>query len=162
NYSRPPQQMPCDYTSLDDLPAFAARRRQEYARKAMQVDRLTGFCLLVRREVLDRVGGYDEQYGLGFFDDDDLCVRAQEAGCRLLVGLNVFVHHFGSRTFAGLGIDCGQQLRANFERFRQKWGEEHAAGYRLPDGIEAAPPEATVVVPHSQATPGVTQAVSCE
>ena len=37
--------------------------------------------------------------GLGFFDDDDLCVRARQAGFQLLVALNVFVHHFGSRMF---------------------------------------------------------------
>jgi tetratricopeptide (TPR) repeat protein len=96
----------------------------------MRVERLTGFCLLVRREVFDRIGGLDERYGLGFFDDDDLCVRAREAGFQLFVALNVFVHHFGSRTFAGLGIDCRKQLDENFELFRTKWGPEHSAGYR--------------------------------
>src|SRR5207302_655298 len=99
NYSRPPQQIPVSYPGLDGLPAFAADRRQRYAGKAVQVERLTGFCLLARRDVLQRIGGFDEQYGTGFFYDDDLCVRARQAGFRLLVALNVFVHHFGSRTF---------------------------------------------------------------
>src|SRR5438552_11313740 len=97
--------------------------------KAVQLDRLTGFCLLVRREVLDKIGGFDERYGVGFFDDDDLCVRAREAGFRLLVAQNVFIHHFGSRTFRGLGIDCEKQLASNFERFKDKWGAERCAGY---------------------------------
>jgi GT2 family glycosyltransferase/tetratricopeptide (TPR) repeat protein len=93
---------------------------------------LTGFCLLVRREVLERIGGLDERYGLGFFDDDDLCVRARQAGFGLLVALDVFVHHFGSRTFRALGIDCPQLLQQNFALFREKWGPEQSAGYRLP------------------------------
>jgi GT2 family glycosyltransferase/tetratricopeptide (TPR) repeat protein len=137
NCSRPPQQVPTDYDPLDGLAAFAARRRREYAGRALEVERLTGFCLLARRDVLDRIGGFDERYGLGFFDDDDLSVRARQAGFRLLVVQDVFVHHFGSRTFTALGIDCRAQLRENFERFRAKWGEEHAAGYRLPEGPTA-------------------------
>src|SRR5947209_1469123 len=116
----------------------AARRQREFAHKAMTVDRLTGFCLLARRAVLQQVGGFDERYGTGFFDDDDLSLRVHQTGFRLLVALNVFVHHFGSRTFTGLGIDCPQQLRENFQRFREKWGAEHAAGYHLPEeGVRA-------------------------
>jgi tetratricopeptide (TPR) repeat protein len=83
---------------------------------------------------LEKAGGFDEGFGLGFFDDDDLGLRVRRAGFSLLVALEVFVHHFGSRTFAGLKIDCDKQLRANFERFRGKWGDGHAARYRLPDG----------------------------
>jgi hypothetical protein len=49
----------------------------------------------------------------------------------LLVAEDVFVHHFGNRTFRGLGIDCKKLLVGNFERFKNKWGSERAAGYRL-------------------------------
>jgi GT2 family glycosyltransferase/tetratricopeptide (TPR) repeat protein len=133
NYAAPPQQIGVTYANLQDMERLAAHRRQEFARKALVVKRLTGFCLLVRREVLERVGSFDEQFALGFFEDDDLCVRAREAGFGLLVALNVFIHHFGSRTFAGLGIDCRKQLQKNFEQFKEKWGPERAAGYRFPE-----------------------------
>jgi GT2 family glycosyltransferase/Flp pilus assembly protein TadD len=133
NYARPPQQIPVDYRQVDGLELFAARRRREYAGKAVVCPRLTGFCLLVRREVLDEIGGFDESYGQGFFEDDDLCVRAAAAGYKLVVAEDVFVHHFGSRTFRGQGVDCRKQLRENFERFKAKWGPDHAAGYSLPD-----------------------------
>jgi glycosyltransferase involved in cell wall biosynthesis/Tfp pilus assembly protein PilF len=142
NSASEPQRIPVDYHELDSLPAFAARRCKEYAGQALQVQRLTGFCLLVRREVFDHIGSFDEQFGLGFFDDDDLCVRARDAGFQLLVAQNVFVHHFGNRTFRALGVDCRQQLLTNFERFKTKWGTERAVGYRLPDwpnAIEQAP-----------------------
>jgi GT2 family glycosyltransferase/Tfp pilus assembly protein PilF len=131
NAATEPQQISVDYADLAGLPAFAARQRQEKAGQALRVDRLTGFCLLVRREVFEQVGNFDEQFGLGFFDDDDLCVRAREAGFQLLVAEDVFVHHFGNRTFRGLGIDCKKLLVGNFERFKNKWGSERAAGYRL-------------------------------
>jgi GT2 family glycosyltransferase/tetratricopeptide (TPR) repeat protein len=146
NASRPPQEIAVDYPGLDGLPAFAARRRQEYAGQALEAERLTGFCLLARREVLDRVGGFDESFGLGFFDDDDLCVRARRAGFKLLVALDVFVHHFGSRTFAALGLDCRRQLEENLARFRDKWGDDEAKGYRLP-GQEGPGADAPAPVP---------------
>src|SRR5262249_53281322 len=103
-----------------------------------------GFCLLARREVLQAVGELDEGYGLGFFEDDDLCLRVREKGFRLLVALDTFIHHFGSRTFVGLGIDAHAQLQENFGTFKAKWGEERAAGYRLPErpeGNESRPRE---------------------
>ena len=128
-----PQQIAVDYRDINGIDAFAVRRRREFAGKTLQVGRLTGFCLLARREVLDKIGGFDERYGIGYFDDDDLSVRARQAGFELLVALNVFVHHFGSRTFAGLGIDCREQLRRNFEQFKAKWGPEQAGAYRLQD-----------------------------
>jgi len=131
NFSSQPQQIGVDYQELSGLPGFAVRQRNKFANKAQRVERLTGFCLLVRREVLDKIGGFDERFGLGFFDDDDLCVRARQAGFELLLAQDVFVHHFGNRTFQGLGVNCREQLTGNFERFKAKWGEERVAGYRL-------------------------------
>src|SRR5262249_13094263 len=51
---------------------------------------------------------------------------------RLLVALDVFVHHFGSRTFQELGLNTRQRLEANFAVFHAKWGLEYSAGYHLP------------------------------
>jgi GT2 family glycosyltransferase/tetratricopeptide (TPR) repeat protein len=145
NYAPPPQLVEAGYRGLDGLDAFAGRWRQQHAGQALGVERLTGFCLLVRREVLKRVGAFDECYGHGFFEDDDLCVRAREAGFGLLVAQDVYVHHFGSRTFKALGIDGPAQLRRNFEQFRDKWGEERSAGYRVPN----QQPEFSAVAPAS-------------
>jgi glycosyltransferase involved in cell wall biosynthesis len=151
NASRPPQEMAVPSRRLADLAAFAEGRRRELRGKAQAVERLAGFCLLARREVFERTGGIDEGYGLGFFDDDDLCVRALNAGFRLLLALDVFVHHFGSRTFTALGIDGPQLLRQNFERFHAKWGAAHSSGYRFPPAsrstVETEPP--TAVVSHT-------------
>ena len=132
NAARPPQQIAVTYQGVEQLDAVARDRAQQYAGRGLVVPRLSGFCLLARREVLDQIGGFDECYGVGFFDDDDLCVRALRAGYRLLLAHDVYVHHFGSRTFAASGIDCQKQLHENFALFRAKWGDRECAGYRLP------------------------------
>jgi hypothetical protein len=50
----------------------------------------------------------------------------------LLVALDTYIHHFGSRTFTSLGIDTSRQLAANRKLFRQKWGGQEASRYRQP------------------------------
>jgi GT2 family glycosyltransferase len=92
---------------------------------------LSGFCLLMKRAVCDAIGGLDERFGLGFFDDDDLAERARRAGFQLAVAHDLFVHHFGSRTFAGNGIDAEKLLDENAGRFAAKWGLNGANGRRV-------------------------------
>ncbi len=132
NYAPPPQLVKPGYRDLSGLDEFAAARRAEFAGQTLSVERLTCFCLLARRAVLKRIGAFDTRFGLGFFDDDDLGIRAREAGFELRVALDSYIHHFGSRTFRGLGLDCQQQLRDNFAAFKAKWGEERTAGYGMP------------------------------
>jgi glycosyltransferase involved in cell wall biosynthesis/tetratricopeptide (TPR) repeat protein len=138
NQAAPPQQVPADYQDRDGLGALAASRRLAFARKGLRATRLDGFCLLVRREVLERLGNFDERYGLGCLAEDDLCVRAQEAGVQLLVALNVLVHHFGGRTFAALGLDRKRQWQAGYDLFVAKWGPERTAAC-FPGGRDTPP-----------------------
>jgi GT2 family glycosyltransferase len=141
NGAPPPQGIRVPYQELDGLDVFAAQRRA-FAGQTLSVRRLTGFCLLVRRDVLERIGPFDERFDMGFFEDDDLCVRAREAGFRLVVAQDVYVHHFGSRTVHALGIEPRQALMENFRRFKEKWGQEYGAGYKLLNGesLDAPPP----------------------
>jgi GT2 family glycosyltransferase/tetratricopeptide (TPR) repeat protein len=150
NYAGSPQQVEAGYTDLSGLDAFAAARRVACDGPGVEAERLTGFCLLVRRAVFEAIGNLDERFGLGFFDDDDLCRRARAAGFGLVMAADVYVHHFGSRTFRSLGVDAGAQLRQNLALFAEKWGPEAARGYRLPDGSPAsaaAPAAATSDTP---------------
>ena len=95
------------------------------------VPKLSGFCLLMKRAVYEAIGGLDERFGLGFFDDDDLAERARRAGFELAVAHDLFVHHFGSRTFAGNGIDAEKLLDENAGRFAAKWGLNGTNGTRV-------------------------------
>ncbi len=102
NYAAPPQLVEnVPYQDLDDMKHFARQWREEHRGKWFTVPKLSGFCLLMKRAVYDAIGGLDERFGLGFFDDDDLALRARQAGFELAVAHDLFVHHFGSRTFVG-------------------------------------------------------------
>jgi GT2 family glycosyltransferase len=85
----------------------------------------------MKRAVYDKIGGLDERFGLGMSDDDDLAERARRAGFELAVAHDLFVHHFGSRTFAGNGIDTEKLLDENARRFADKWGLRETGGQRV-------------------------------
>jgi GT2 family glycosyltransferase/Flp pilus assembly protein TadD len=146
NYAPDPQRVSAPYGSeLGRLEAFAESYSAQFADRILPFARLTGFCLLARRVALDMAGGaFDEGFGLGFFDDDDLCIRVRQAGFRLLVAQGVFVHHFGSRTFSALGINCKALLENNLAKFADKWGAEEASQYRHP----GVPTESTLSSPN--------------
>ncbi len=125
NYASPPQWVEgVAYRDLDEMHAFAGRWRAEHRGRWFTTGKLSGFCLLMTRAVFDAIGGLDEQFGLGFFDDDDLAERARRAGFHLAVAYDLFVHHFGSRTFVGNGVDAGRVLEENARRYAEKWGTE--------------------------------------
>ena len=111
NYASPPQLVEhVPYPNLEEMPMFAQRWREEHRGQWFTAGKLSGFCLLMA-QVYEAVGGLDERFGLGFFDDDDLAERARWAGFELAVAHDLFVHHFGSRTFTGAGIDAKKLLR---------------------------------------------------
>jgi tetratricopeptide (TPR) repeat protein len=95
NGGRGHQQVGVNCSRLEDLTDFALRRRREQSGRALDVERLAGFCLLARREVFERVERFDERGGPRFFED--FSVRVRQAGFRLLVALNVFVHQVADR-----------------------------------------------------------------
>jgi GT2 family glycosyltransferase len=113
--------VPYDTESLDNYEPFASRLAGERAGSATEVGRIIGFCMLVRRQVVNRIGGFDPGFEVGNFEDDDFCLRARLAGFRIAQAEDVFVHHFGGRTFAGLGLDRNASVLENWEIFKRKW-----------------------------------------
>lgn len=101
--------------------------------------RLVFFCVLLRRSVWEQLGGLDPAFGVGNFEDDDLCLRARLAGWNLAVVRNAFVFHNESRTFLENRIDHQQTFQANRARFGDRlalWSSTPAA--QLPDNTGAA------------------------
>ena len=79
---------------------FAQEWREQNRGKWLAVEQLGGFCLLLKRQVLDKIGPLEGQAGLSLFDTALLCARARQAGFTQACARDLFIHHFGSRTFA--------------------------------------------------------------
>ncbi len=129
------QQIPTTYSDLTLLDGFAWELGRSHDRQCEEADRLVGFCLLVKREVFDKIGRLDEQFGIGNFEDDDFCRRARAAGYRAMIAKDAFVHHVGGATFREAGVDFERLMRENQERYHAKWSNaatENAAGHGGP------------------------------
>src|SRR3954469_21906044 len=96
-----------------DVQRFARTWREEHRGQVTDVSRLVGFCLAVRRSAFERIGGFDEGFGLGGYEDDDLCARIAGTGGPLVIAHESYVHHEGHVSFDGNGVDWGQLQQAN-------------------------------------------------
>jgi GT2 family glycosyltransferase len=59
------------------------------------------FCIAIRADVWTELGGLDDAFGLGYFEDFDFSLRLAKAGYRQMITEDVFVMHTGSATFQG-------------------------------------------------------------
>lgn len=75
------QQIPVTYENLLGLDQFASKYCQENKGSHEQVQKLVGFCLLTKKALFDEIGGFDERFGLGNYEADDLCLRMLNKGC---------------------------------------------------------------------------------
>jgi GT2 family glycosyltransferase/tetratricopeptide (TPR) repeat protein len=103
---------------------FAEAWRTTHLGQTTEARRLIGFCLAVRSSSFRALGGFDEQFEIGGFEDDDLCRRLLQSKLRLLVAHGSFVHHRGHASFDANDIDWRVTQVENRVRFEAKWGAD--------------------------------------
>jgi GT2 family glycosyltransferase len=81
------------------------------------------FCVMIRNEVVEKVGLLDDAYGIGTFEDDDYCLRVLQKGYKLACLEGVVIYHKGSISFKNTNLTkIMKKNRALFEkRFNTKW-----------------------------------------
>ena len=87
----------------DMLDAALMGRLVEAASPApsVQAPLLNGFCLAIKRAVLDKVGLLDEaRFPEGYGEETDFCFRAEDAGFKCAIALDAYVFHAKSRSFS--------------------------------------------------------------
>ncbi|HET7728841.1 MAG TPA: glycosyltransferase [Usitatibacter sp.] len=95
---------------LERLDALFAR---VHAGRTVDIPTAVGFCMLVRRECLARLGAFDERrFGRGYGEENDFCMRAAKAGYRNVLAADVFVFHQGSVSFAHEKAALGEAAMA--------------------------------------------------
>jgi GT2 family glycosyltransferase len=86
---------------VEAVQRFAAEFRETNKGKWMEVERLGGFCLMLKRDVWRKVeANIQEWTDLSLFDTDILSSKARQAGFMIACCRDLFIHHFGTRVFA--------------------------------------------------------------
>lgn len=76
---------------------------------------VTGACMLVRRKLWDQVGGLDEAFGQGNFEDIDLCLKIVQAGYEIAYCPTAVLYHVGS------GSNNVEDAERNSMLFMHRW-----------------------------------------
>jgi GT2 family glycosyltransferase len=93
---------------------------------AFETERLGFFCVAFRRETMDTVGLLDEAYDLGYYEDDDYCLRVLKAGYRLVCREDIFIYHRGGASFGKEHKTTKSLLRKNRCLLERKFGIRYA------------------------------------
>jgi len=103
-------------------PLFDPESMGRWARDdAREVDIVSGCFLLIRRELWDELGGFDEAFFM-YGEDADLCLRARRAGSRCRICPDAEIVHLGGASEAVRADKMVRLFRAKALLFRKHWG----------------------------------------
>ncbi|MDP3787227.1 MAG: glycosyltransferase family 2 protein [Candidatus Omnitrophota bacterium] len=109
------------------LNGFAATLKGQTGRW-VEMGGCIGFCMLIKREVIEKVGCLDETYGYAYFEDTDFSRRAQESGYKCAMAKGCYVYHAEGKSGKFLK-DKDETFRKSAEIFRRKWGRPLRVAY---------------------------------
>ncbi len=111
------------YRDCDEMQDFARRLAVSEHARSRDLEMAPLLACICSRELWDEVGGLDEDYGQGMFEDDDFCMQLRRRGRRIVSVEDCFVHHFGQGSFSQLRQQQYDRIfEQNRRRFEDKWG----------------------------------------
>lgn len=115
---------------------FAHLQAMRNAGVWFETHRIIGFCMLVRKRVIEQIGMLDERFGPGGFEDYDFCLRIHQAGYRIVIASDVFVYHKGGQGYHRNNLDYDKLRRQNVRIFIDKWCERALEALEImPNGM---------------------------
>jgi hypothetical protein len=78
--------------------------------KPSTTTQISGACLMVRREVLEKIGLFDEGFQF-WYEDVDFCYRCLQAGWKIAYVPEARILHYGGASFAKLGLSENSLMR---------------------------------------------------
>jgi len=111
------------YSTMDEMHKYAEQISIKNKNQTLEFPRLAFLCTLIKKEVIEKIGGLDERFSPGNFEDDDFCLRSQLSGYKAVIARDIFIHHYGSVSFKANGEnEYAKRLKTNEKIFINKWG----------------------------------------
>jgi GT2 family glycosyltransferase len=93
----------------------------------LTVEAVTGACLLIRADLVRDLGGFDESYVIGDFEDADLCRKVEEKGLLCVVDRRAQLYHLERQSQGGQQSISRLNLTLyNAWRFQKQWAASMA------------------------------------
>jgi GT2 family glycosyltransferase len=113
----------------EPLELFAEKMR-ENSGHLVELGAAIGFCMLIKREVVRRIGFFDEIYGMGNFEDTDFSRRAAREGYRSVRACGAYVYHRENTSFSKVKA-FEEDFKRNKEIYEFRWGKPKRIAYVL-------------------------------
>lgn len=97
------------------------------------IDCLSGACIMIRKDIVDRIGGFDENTFM-YSEDIDLCFRILKHGWKIYyLSDEVIIHYQGSATKkkSNTNFSILMMKQANYYFFHKHYGRANARLFRL-------------------------------
>ena len=123
NFSGNESRIQVDYQDISQMQEFAKRYTQANRGRIFEIKMLAFYCVALRRQVFFDVGGLDQRYKIGMFEDDDFARSLHEKGYKTICAEDVFIHHWGNASFSKLAFeDYWNTYHENRLLYEEKWG----------------------------------------
>jgi GT2 family glycosyltransferase len=94
------------------------------------VDYCSGAALMVRKALLEKIGGFDKRYSPAYWEDTDLCFTIRKLGYRVLYQpASVVVHYEGVTAGTSTASGMKRYQEINTSKFIEKWSGELSRQY---------------------------------
>jgi GT2 family glycosyltransferase len=113
-------------TYPEGVPEFLSNLRRYEPRFQYSVE-IASFCMLIRGDLLDKYGLFDEDFFPRMWEDKFWFQALERAGFIAMIARRAFVHHFGNITSDGPGFNFSEISKINEERFKAKCYERDKA-----------------------------------
>lgn len=109
------------YNDFDEMQNLALKNNISDVRKWEEKVCLIGYCLLIKREVMDKLKGLDEGYTPGYIEDNDLSLNIIKLGYKLMLCHDSFIHHYLGTSFRKDEDKFNKIILKNRDYFEKKW-----------------------------------------
>ncbi|MBN2453518.1 MAG: glycosyltransferase family 2 protein [Candidatus Omnitrophica bacterium] len=113
----------------EPIELYAEKIRSERGR-SIELGAAIGFCMLIKRDLIKKIGVFDEIYGMGNFEDTDFSRRAAREGYRPVRACGAYVYHRENSSF-GTVRTFDEDFNRNREIFEFRWGRPKRVAYVL-------------------------------
>ncbi len=111
--------------------SFAKKISEKEKGRYVEIATASGFCMLIKRAVLNQIGGWGEAFGMGYYEDHDYSRRAYEAGFICIHARDAFVYHEGSVSFRSMPKEKVSFIEGNRKLFETKHGKPQRIAFCL-------------------------------
>ena len=103
------------------LNEFAQKLEQKFNNEFVEFNTCIGFCMLIKRKVIEKIGFLSTEFAPIFFEDTDFSMRAKKAGFLCVGALSAYVWHHEHKAVSRMK-EREEIFKRNKEKFEKKWG----------------------------------------